>query len=279
MALCLLLALVATSCSDKDVTYQMTEVDESAKAYVQIGYIVPVSNVAANYIYYIGLNDVEYGNDGSTFLATYNLVPSGGVARYYTVDAGTLQVTLKGKSNDIVYSGAATGLEAGQHYVIWVYDLNSAPAVTVASEVPRFAGSSETATHCSVRFYNFLYEEDGTPFRDKLQYAIRNDSTNVYEPIGEAVAFGEGTDYFTPTIIKTVYNSSGYQRRYVTLMRIDAQTGENLGQLTYTTSSGKKDVLFTDYWTWYIGRAYMQFVGGIRTSKSVPLRLSSFTAL
>ena len=74
--------------------------------------------------------------------------------------------------------------------------------------------------------------------------------TKEYSPVGEPVAFGEMTPWFTPIIHKTVYNSSGYQRRDVCLYRIDPVTHEI------------KERLFLDYWNWYIGRAYRQIAGG-----------------
>ena len=79
----------------------------------------------------------------------------------------------------------------------------------------------------------------------------------------------------TPKVRKSVFNSSGSQREEVCLYRIDAQTGENLGMLQYTKSNGTEGA-FTDYWTWYIGRAYRQMAAGIRTSKSIRCTLYQF---
>ena len=70
IALVLLLAVTMGSCDEKNVSYMAEPVDESDMAYVQIGYYEPVTNTAANYIYFIELNGVEYGNDGANFLAT-----------------------------------------------------------------------------------------------------------------------------------------------------------------------------------------------------------------
>lgn len=277
LTLCLLVALVA-SCADKDVTYQMTEVDNSKKAYVQIAYVAPVANVTANYIYYVDLNGVEYGNSGSSFLPTYNFIPSGSTSRYYVVDAGSLKVDLKAaKKDSVIYSNTATGLEAGKHYIVFVYDLKSAPKVVETPEYPTFPGSGSTAEHCGMRLYNFVYEADGTPMTDKIQYAFK-DSTGVYQPIGEPVAFGEASSYFTPSVKKEVFNSSGYETRYNTILRIDATTGASKGQLTYTTS-GNVQATFTDYWTLYIGRVYHHVAVGNLSSSTAYLRVKNFTAL
>ena len=94
IALLLLVAVTMGSCDKKDVSYMAEPVDESAKAYIQIGYYEPVTAGAANYMYYIDINGVEYGNDGATFLATFNTVPSGGTNRYYAVDAGNVNIKL-----------------------------------------------------------------------------------------------------------------------------------------------------------------------------------------
>ncbi len=276
LTLCLLVALVA-SCSDKDVTYQMTKVDTKTKAFVQIAYVAPVRNIAANYIYYVDLNGVEYGNNGSTFLATYNFIPSGSTSRYYTVDAGSITIQLKDKNKAAVYNNQATGLEAGKRYIVFVYDTNAAPKVVETPDFPTFPGTAATADKCGMRLYNFVYEADGTPMTDKIQYAFRNDSTKEYEPVGTPIAFGEATSYFTPTVKKTVFNSSGYQTRYNTILRIDATTGESKGQLTYTNSNGNT-ATFTDYWTLYIGRIYHHVAAGNLSSATVPLKVTNFTA-
>lgn len=281
ISLCLL-AVLAWSCQDKDVEFKFHKVDESKVAYVQIYNCPPLKAVTANYAYYLTLNGIEYGNNGSVFLRTYNFVPSGAVAKYYTVPAGDLTLTLLNSKKEQLYNQMVSGLEAGKHYILFIYNYNEAPKVFEDLEIPKFPGTAETAKHCSMRFFNFLYEEDGTPFADKLQYALRykNEETgeNEYEMIGEPVGFGEGTSYFTPEINKTVFNSSGYETRYITIYRIDAQTGENLGQLQYINSKGK-EVAFTDYWTWYIGRAYHEVMGGIRTSSSITMTLAQYTAL
>ena len=114
-------------------------VDESQKAYVQVGYYAPVTAGAANYMYYIDLNDVEYGNDGATFLATFNTVPSGGTNRYYAVDAGSLNLKLHSRvkvgetpEGDPIYEypivyNQNVNVEAGKRYCLYVHDLNKAP--------------------------------------------------------------------------------------------------------------------------------------------------------
>lgn len=274
--MCLAVLIGATSCEDKVVEYMYEDVND--KPLVQLYYVAPMSNVAANRIYYASINGEVYSNSGSALLSPYNFIPSGGVGLYYTLQTNSAAIELYDQDNVCVYSQTVTGLEGGKKYRIFVHDMAEAPVVAVVDDIPEFPGSADTGHNCSVIMYNFLYEEDGTPFQDKVQYALLNDSTDVYENVGNPAGFGESIGYITPEINKTIYNSSGYQRRYLTLYRIDATTGENLGQLEYTNASGRT-VKFTDYWTWYIGRSYIEVLRGVRTSSSLTMAITQFTAL
>ena len=115
---------------------------------------------------------------------------------------------------------------------------------------------------CRVQFVNVFYE-NGEPIKDKVQYGLQNLDTKEYEPVGEPVAFGEVTSWFMPVVRKTVYNSSGSQRRDVCLFRVDPQTNQI------------KERMFDDWWTWYIGRAYRQ-IGAGNVGGSPALTLKQF---
>ena len=286
IALLLLVAVTLGSCEKKDVSYMAEPVDESAKAYVQVGYYAPVTAGAANYMYYIDINDVEYGNDGATFLATFNTVPSGGTNRYYAVDAGEVNIKLHsrvevGKTPQgepiyeypVVYN-QNVNVEAGKRYCIYVHDLNKAPIPIEMTPAPEFSKALDTDSLCRVQFINLLYEADGTPYTGKVQYGVQNLDTKEYEPVGEPVAFGECTSWWYTKIRKTVYNSSGSQRREVCLFAVD-NSGKVTGMLPYTKSNGTVGE-FTDYWTWYIGRAYRQIAAGNCGSKSIRCTLYQF---
>jgi hypothetical protein len=286
IALLLLVAVTLGSCEKKDVSYMAEPVDESAKAYVQVGYYAPVSAVAANYMYYIDINDVEYGNDGATFLATFNTVPSGGTNRFYAVDAGEVNIKLHsrvevGKTPQgepiyeypVVYN-QNVNVEAGKRYCIYVHDLNKAPIPIEMTPAPEFSKALDTDSLCRVQFINLLYEADGTPYTGKVQYGVQNLDTKEYEPVGEPVAFGECTSWWYTKIRKTVYNSSGSQRREVCLFAVD-NSGKVTGKLPYTKSNGTVGE-FTDYWNWYIGRAYRQIAAGNCGSKSIRCTLYQF---
>ena len=281
IALLLLVAVTMGSCDKKDVSYMAEPVDESAKAYVQIGYYEPVTAGAANYMYFIDINGVEYGNDGATFLATFNTVPSGGTNRYYVVDAGNINLKLHKRVSDgnggynypVVYDQNVT-VEAGKRYCLYVHDLNKAPIPIEMTAAPEFGKALDTDSLCRVHFVNLLYEADGQPYTGKVQYGVQNLDTKEYEPVGEPIGFGESTSWFPVKIRKTVFNSSGSQRREVCLFAVDG-SGKVTGKLPYTLSNGNQGE-FTDYWTWYIGRAYRQIAAGNCASKSIRCTLYQF---
>jgi len=281
IALLLLVAVTMGSCDKKDVSYMAEPVDESQKAYIQVGYYAPVTAGAANYMYFIDINGVEYGNNGSTFLATFNTVPSGGTNRYYAVDAGNINLKLHKRESDgnggytypVVYD-QNVNVEAGKRYVLYVHDLNKAPIPIEMKPAPDFSKALDTDSLCRVQFINLLYEADGTPYTGKVQYGVQNLDTKEYEPVGEPVAFGECTSWWYTKIRKTVYNSSGSQRREVCLFAVD-NSGKVTGKLPYTLSNGNTGE-FTDYWTWYIGRAYRQIAAGNCASKSIRCTLYQF---
>ena len=281
IALLLLVAVTMGSCDKKDVSYMAEPVDESSKAYIQIGYYEPVTAGAANYMYFIDINGVEYGNDGATFLATFNTVPSGGTNRFYVVDAGNINLKLHKRESDgnggyiypVVYDQNVT-VEAGKRYCLYVHDLNKAPIPIEMTPAPEFGRALDTDSLCRVQFINLLYEADGQPYRGLVQYGVQDNDTKEYMPVGEPVAFGQCTKWFTPIVRKSVYNSSGYQREEVCLFAVD-NNGNVTGKLPYTLSNGNTGE-FTDYWTWYIGRAYRQIAAGNCGSKTIRCTLYQF---
>ena len=281
IALLLLVAVTMGSCDKKDVSYMAEPVDETQMAYVQVGYYAPVTAGAANYMYYIDLNGIEYGNEGGTFLATFNTVPSGGTNRFYVVPAGSLNLKLHSRVSDgnggytypVVYDQNVT-VQAGKRYCLYVHDLNKAPIPIEMTPAPEFNKGLDTDSLCRVHFVNLLYEADGTPYTGKVQYGVQNLDTKEYEPVGEPIGFGESTKWFTVKIRKTVYNSSGSQRREVCLFAVD-NAGKVTGKLPYTLSNGNQGE-FTDYWTWYIGRAYRQIAAGNCGSKTIRCTLYQF---
>ena len=281
----LVLLAIASACSDKNVEYNMEPVDTAHQAELQIFYMTPKTAVSSNYIYQVGINGINYANNGSTLITTFNGVPGGAVGMYYTVASGDVTITLFHRLDGVnidaqpFYTGKARGLKAGGKYQVFVVDDNADPIVLEAGEMPTFGGSTQTAEYCGTKWYNFMYEADGTPSTDKLQLYIQGDSTKQYdEPLGKPIGFGECTDWESLHVTKTVYNSQGYQSRYYTFHVIDGTTGEDKGQLEYVSNTAGRVKAFTDYWTWYIGRQYRLYVHGVRTSKTVRVALSRWTA-
>ena len=256
IALLLLVAVTMGSCDKKDVSYMAEPVDEGQMAYVQVGYYAPVSTAATNNIYFVDINDVEYGNDGAAFLTTYNTVPGGGTNRYYAVPAGNINIKLHKRESDgnggfiypVVYNQNTT-IQPGKRYCLYVHDFDLPPIPVEMAAAPEFGKALDTDSLCRTQFVNLLYE-NGEPIKDKVQYGVQNLYTKEYEPVGEPVAFGEVTPWFNTIIHKDVYNSSGSQRREVCLYRVDPVTNKVTG------------TIFTDWWTWAIGRAYRQIAGG-----------------
>lgn len=275
-----LLAVIAASCSKEDIKYPIEDVDPS-QAQIQVAYMCPKAAITANYIYTVVINGQKYSNNGSSFLATYNYVPSASAGLFYVVKAGEVSIQFLDKDNKEVYNQKVTVAEGSRQMVV-VYDFAKAPAVVPTKEPLKFPGVSATGDKCSVRLYNFLFESEGVPMTDKIQYGIQNIETKVYEPVGTPIAFGEATDFIPVNIDKegpggSGFNTAGSQRRDVCFFRIDGQTGENKGQLQFTNAKGKVGT-FTDYWNWAIGRGYLNFARGVLDSKTYVVAIKQFVA-
>lgn len=269
----LVLVAAATSCSDRDVEFPWEPVDTSTKAFVQIMYMGPVASVAANNIYKITLNNQVYVNNGAAIMSTYNGTPGGGTGLFYTVDAGDVNIKLwKSDTSDgaEVYNNKFH-VEAGKYYSVVVHLFTLPPTVIERGDLPVFITSS-TVENSAVRFYNFMFEDENTPSTAKLQLRLQNTETKEYEPVGKPVGFGEATEWLTPTVIKTSYNSSGSQRRDLDVVYTDGSP------LAYTNSKGNTVAKFTDYWTLAIGRGYQWFLYGTRGSTTMPLAIRQWTA-
>ena len=279
ISICLLAVLFA-SCDKKDIEFPMEDV--SNKAQIQVAYMCPKQAITANYIYTVVINGVEYCNNGSSFLATYNYVPSGAVGLFYTVEPGDVNIRFLNKKGEEVYN-TNINVASGSKQMVVVYDFAQAPAIVPFKEPLKFPGVADTGDKCSVRLYNFLFESEGVPMTDKIQLGLQDTETKEYKPVGTPIAFGEATEFIPVDIDKegpggSGFNTAGNQRRDVCFFRIDAQTGENKGQLQYTNANGKVGV-FTDWWTWYIGRGYLEFMHGVLDSKPVVVKMTQFTAL
>ena len=102
-----LLAVIAASCSKEDIKYPIEDVDPS-QAQIQVAYMCPKAAITANYIYTVVINGQKYSNNGSSFLATYNYVPSASAGLFYVVKAGEVSIQFLDKDNKEVYNQKVT---------------------------------------------------------------------------------------------------------------------------------------------------------------------------
>lgn len=272
-----LVALLFASCDNKDIDFNEDPVTDQAQ--IQVAYMCPKKAETANYIYTVVINGVEYCNNGSSFLATYNYVPSGAVGLFYTVKPGDVNIRFLNKKGEEVYN-TNINVASGSKQMVVVYDFAQAPAIVPFKEPLKFPGVAETGNKCSVRLYNFLFESEGVPMTDKIQLGLQNTETKEYAPVGEPIAFGQATEFIPVDIDKekgSGFNTSGYQRRDICIYRIGAD-GENKGVIQYTKSTGAT-AGFTDYWNWYIGRGYLEFMRVVLDSKTFVVAMTQFTAL
>lgn len=270
----LLLTIVAftVSCEKHEIEYMTTDVVD--KAEFQLHYMVPVSAVSANYLYRVEINNQLYANNKAP-LTTYNAIPNGSVGRFYTVNPGTVNIKLyQGTDETLVYDQDIALTKGKQN--IFIHDFNQAPIIFDNGYPYSTNVTLDSDSTCWVKFYNFLYETAGVPTDLKLQYQYIDSRTDEPINIGEPVAFGETTGWYPIKVIKSLYNSSGYQKIYYRIKVID-NAGNATGELQVMKSNGTF-VDYSDYWNGYIGRRYHHILRGMRAA--VPTAaVSQFTAL
>ncbi len=264
-----------TFCTKHKIEYD-AEVYKGGEAEIQLHYMEPINNVAANNIDSTYINGVLYANvKGGGTLYPYNGLPGGAVGRFYRVPAGNVNITLM-RGGVEVYNRNVTLAQGKQNVII--HNLNEDPIVLDNkypywnTTAPAHVDNWGTDSVCKVMFINLLYETSTTPYRGKLQYqGIRQgEEAAGYFNVGEPVGFGEATDRVEIILHKSVFNSSGYQRIDY---RILTETGDELMKW-----NGSKMVKYTDYWNGYIGRVYMHFFRGVRTASPV-CNVSQWTSL
>ncbi len=158
----LLVGLFA-ACSDKDVTYDMTQADNSTKAFVQIFNMAPIANSAANYAYMVDINGYQYQNNMASMLLPRNGVPSGGTNLFFTVDAGTLSIKLHKKEN-VTYVKEGNG-----YYYIDVYGVKNV---------------IQNGTTIYLLESDNVKDAQGNVLKDAVQYAGENlDGKNVRDSL------------------------------------------------------------------------------------------------
>lgn len=277
IGLCLI-AVSTVSCEEHEIEYMTTPVDKDM-AEIQLHYFVPVTAIAANNIYKLEIGGQEYVNNGAAVVSTYNAVPSGSVGRFYATASGDVNIKLyKGTDLELVYDKNAK-LTSGKQNV-FVYDFNKDPIVFDNGYPYETNITMDTDSTCWVKFYNFLYEKEGEYSTLKLQYQYQyttGDGTkSEWLNIGSPVAFGESTGWQPITVIKSVFNSSGYARIDYKI-KVQDENGEYTQDLQVWNSNGKY-VSYSDYWNGYIGRRYHHVLKGMRSAKPIS-SVSQFTAL
>lgn len=275
----LLIALCVASCDKHEIEYMSTPVDDSM-AQIQLHYFVPLTAVASNNIYKIDINEQSYVNNGAAVIATYNAVPAGSVGRFYTVKAGTSNIKLyKGSDLELVYDKDVT-LTAGKKQNIFVYDFNKEPIVFDNGFPYDTNITTNTDSVCWVKFYDFMYEQDGEYCPLKLQYQYQytkaDGTKSEWTNVGSPISFGETTGWQPIRVIKSVFNSTGYARIDYKI-KVQDQNGEYTQDLQLWNSR-ENYVSYSDYWNGYIGRRYHHVLKGMRSAKPIA-SVSQFTAL
>lgn len=277
IGLCLI-AMSAVSCEKHEIEYMTTPISNDM-AEIQLHYFVPVTATATNNIYKMEIGGQEYVNNGAAVVSTYNAVPSGSVGRFYTTAAGDVNIKLyKGTDLELVYDKNAK-LTSGKQNV-FVYDFDKAPIVFDNGYPYETNTTMDTDSTCWVKFYNFLYEKEGEYSTLKLQYqyqyTTKEGSKSEWKNIGSPIAFGESTGWQPITVIKSIFNSSGYARIDYKI-KVQDENGEYTQDLQVWNSNGKY-VSYSDYWNGYIGRRYHHVLKGMRSAKPIS-SVSQFTAL
>lgn len=269
----LALMLMVVSCDENVIEYPT---DKAPAAEFQLHYFEPIANAAANYIdsVYVNGKKITCVNGGGNLLP-YNAVPSGATGRFFSCEPGVNKFELYRKG-EVIYSKDINLLSGKQNII--VHDLNAEPIV-LDNQYPyqHTSGMASAATWgtdslATIKFVNVMYEADGQPYEGKLQYQWQNPRTKEWENLGNPVAFGQATDRCPVLVVKSVFNSSGY-------CRIDYRILDENGEVFQHSNSGGKMVNYSDYWNAYIGRAYMHFLSGIRTSNTYRVAVKQWTSL
>ncbi len=270
------------ACEKHEVEYNTTSIDDVAE--FQLHYFVPVTAVASNNITKIEVNDQLYANQ-TALLTTYNAVPNVGVGRFYTTKTGVNNIKLyqgSGDNQKKVYDQSCTLTKGKQN--IFIYDFNQ-PPIVFDNGYPYVGNlTMDTDTTAWVKFYNFLFEKEGTPTDLKLQYqyqyikdySVTPNKKSDWINIGNPVAFGETTGWQPVVVIKRVNISSGYARLDYRIKIID-DSGTDLGELQVLNASNKY-VNYSNYSDAYIGRRYHHVLSGLRTA-APRTAVRQFTAL
>lgn len=293
----LLATALCASCEVNEITYDATPLTDEAE--FQIHYMEPITpSLSTTYMYRVEVNDVMVTNN-TTPLASYNSQPSGAVGLYFTAKPGKVNIKLyQSVDLNLVYDWDVNLVTGKQNVVI--HDLNKEPIV-YDTQFPfvNDRKSYDTDTISYVKFYNLLYEEPGRPTHLKLQYvyqytlhplytlydqqqgtipegkkvgdATKDATKSEWLNLGSPVAFGETTGWQPVPVKKATYSGYSQARVDYRIMVVEGGTvGVDMndeGRLLAQTTSGKKPVAYSDYWTAYSNRRVHHFYSGTRNGK------------
>jgi hypothetical protein len=271
----LILAVVLmVSCEKHEIEYDAEPVADMAE--FQLHYYVPVTAVAANNITKVEINSKLYANNKAP-LATYNVIPSGAVGRFYAVKPGNVQIKMYQGTDmaTLVYDKTVT-LTSGKQNVV-VHDFAQVPKV-FDNGYPYVANvTTVTDSIAWVKFYNFLYESSGVPTTKKLQYQYVNSRTSALVNIGTPVAFGESTGWEKVIVVKTDLVSQGSRTITFKIKEVDA-SGVVVGDLQVMGTTGTF-AAYTGTSSLTIARRYHHTMAGFRAVAAPNSSVRVFTAL
>ncbi len=275
----LALAVVLTvSCEKNVIEYNTTPLADMAE--FQLHYYAPVTAVTANNINRVEVNGKMISNIKAP-LATYNVIPSGAVGRFYTVSPGNVNLKLymtaklDPKGDSLVYDQGVSLVQGKQNIFVHAFDQ---PPVIFDNGFPYIKRETVTTDSTAwIKFYNFLYETAGVPTDKKIQYQIIDYRTSAPVNVGPPVAFGETTGWVAVTVVKTAVVDPGSRTYTFKMLEVDANGGI-IGPLKIMNTSG----VFVDYSataTLFIGRRYHHTMAGLRAVKAPNSSVRIFTAL
>ena len=275
----LVLAVALTiSCEKNVIEYNTTPITDMAE--FQLHYYVPVTAVTANNINRVEVNGKMISNVKAP-LATYNVIPSGAVGRFYAVSPGNVNLKLymtaklEPKGDSLVYDQSVTLTKGKQNIFVHAFDQ---PPVLFDNGFPYIKRETVTTDSTAwIKFYNFLYETAGVPTDKRIQYQIVDARTSANVNVGVPIAFGEATDWVPVTVVKTDIVSAGSRLYTFKMQEVDA-SGTVIGPLKIMNTSGA----YVDYSataTLFIGRRYHHTMAGFRAVKAPNSSVRVFTAL
>jgi len=271
----LILAVVLmVSCEKHEIMYDAEPVADMAE--FQLHYYVPVTAVAANNITKVEVNNKLFANTRAP-LATYNVIPSGAVGRFYAVNPGSVQIKMYQGADmtTLVYDKTVT-LTSGKQNVV-VHDFAQAPVVfdNGYPYIPNLTTITDSTAW--VKFYNFLYESPGVPTTKKLQYQYVSTRTSALVNIGAPVGFGESTGWEKITVVKTDLISQGARTITFKIKEVD-DAGVVIGDLQ-VMGTGGAFAAYTATSSLTIARRYHHTMAGYRAVASPNSSVRVFTAL